>query len=42
MGALGLEDGVELVDLVYDSDAVATVGVLARFDNPDVTHFALL
>ena len=42
MGTLGLEDGVELVDLVYDCDAVATVGVLPWFDDPDVTHFALL
>jgi hypothetical protein len=42
VGALGFEDGIEFVDLVDDCDAVATVGVLARFNDPDVTHFALL
>jgi hypothetical protein len=40
--ALRLEDGVEFVDFVDDGDAVAAVGVFARFYDPDVAHFPFL
>lgn len=41
MGALGFENGVQLVDLVNYGDSVASIGVFAGFDNPYVTHLAL-
>lgn len=42
VSALRLEDGVEFVDLVDDSDTVTAVGVFAWLYNPDVAHFPLL
>ena len=42
VSALGLEDRVEFVDLIDDSDAVPAVCVFARFYDPDVAHFPLL
>ena len=37
---LALHDGIELVYLVDDRDAISTVGQLSRFDDPDVTERA--
>jgi hypothetical protein len=41
VSALRLEDRVEFVDLIDDSDTITAVGVFAWFYNPDVAHFPL-
>lgn len=42
VSALRLEDRVQFVDLVDDSDTVTPVGVFAWLYNPNVAHFPLL
>lgn len=37
---LTLHDGIELVDLVDDRDAISTISQLSRFDDPDVAERA--
>lgn len=36
MGLPGLEDALDLIELKTDYDAVSTIGVLSRFDDPRI------